>query len=245
MAVETQARLELKARVEVLNDRYRDMAPEAVLRQAIAEEFCGGIGLVSSFGADSAVLLHMVAMIDPRLPVIFLDTGKHFDETLRYKDELLDRLGLVNVIAARPGAAAVAADDPDGNLHKRDQDLCCHVRKTVPMIHALHGLKCWITGRKRQQSATRANLELFEFQDSWIKINPLLHWSAADVEAYFDAHGLPRHPLLAQGYPSIGCAVCTQPVAPGADSRSGRWAGSAKQECGIHFENGKIVRGGG
>jgi len=241
-AFETTARLELKDRAHGLSAQYADQSASDVLKSVIRTDFPGRIGLVSSFGTDAAVLLHMVSRIDPYVPVIFLDTWKHFPETLAYRDRLIEEFGLCNIQTVTPRPASLKADDPDGALHKRNPDLCCHVRKTLPMLSALRALDCWITGRKRTQAATRSDMELFEVQDRWIKANPLIDWTAADVAAYFADHGLPEHPLKAQGYLSVGCAPCTRAVQPGEDPRAGRWADSDKTECGIHFENGKLVR---
>jgi phosphoadenosine phosphosulfate reductase len=243
MAIETLSRLELKSRAAELNVRYRETPVEDVLTDMITRECRGKIALVSSLGVESAVLLHMISVIDKHLPVVFIDTGKHFDETIRYKDILVDRLDLSNVRVATPSDARLAAEDPDGFLHQRDPDLCCHVRKTIPLMQSLRKFDCWVTGRKRMQAATRGEIQLFEVQDRWIKINPLWSWTAEETDFYFERHGLPEHPLRESGYLSVGCAVCTQPVAAGADPRSGRWAGVGKTECGIHFENGKVVKG--
>ncbi|GGX70608.1 phosphoadenylyl-sulfate reductase (thioredoxin) [Tateyamaria omphalii] len=242
MIVETNARLELKAKAADLSERHTGRSAQAVLKEVITTTFEGRVGLVSSFGTEAAILLHMVSRIDPYVPIIFLDTWKHFPETLEYRDTLVRQLGLSNIQTVTPRPDALKADDPDGLLHQRNPDLCCHVRKSVPMLKSLRSLSCWITGRKRQQAATRSDMTLFEIQDRWIKVNPLIDWTPEDVDNYFTEHDLPRHPLQAQGYPSIGCAVCTKPVAPGDDPRAGRWADSDKTECGIHFENGKMVR---
>lgn len=240
--LETNARLELREQAALLHSSYAGQSAEEVLRGVITTAFPGRIGLVSSFGTEAAVLLHMISRIDPYVPVIFLDTWKHFPETLDYREQLISHLGLCNIQTVVPRSAALEADDPDGSLHSRSPDLCCHLRKTLPMMAALRGLSCWITGRKRGQAATRTNMALFETQDRWIKVNPLMDWSAADVAAYFTEHDLPEHPLKAQGFPSVGCAPCTRAVRPGEDQRAGRWADQDKVECGIHFENGKIVR---
>ncbi|KMK63950.1 phosphoadenylyl-sulfate reductase [Puniceibacterium sp. IMCC21224] len=243
-AFETSARLELQDRAHGLSNRYEGQSAQEVLESAIRQDFAGKIGLVSSFGAESAVLLHMVAMIDPYVPVIFLDTWKHFPETIEYRDTLVAKLGLCNIQVVTPRPAGVAADDPDGDLSKTNPDLCCHVRKTLPMLAALRSLSCWITGRKRGQTADRDDLALFEAQDRWLKVNPLLDWGRDDIASYFKAHDLPEHPLKAQGYLSIGCAPCTRAVRPDEDPRAGRWADSEKSECGIHIVDGKIVRQG-
>ncbi|TDL81572.1 phosphoadenylyl-sulfate reductase [Palleronia sediminis] len=242
---ETSARIALRDRAASLSAAHAGRTAEDVLKSAIRDEFPGRIGLVSSFGTESAVLLRMVAEIDPYVPVIFLDTDKHFPETVAYRDRLIDTLGLCNIQIVRPRPVRLAAEDPDGTLHARNPDLCCHVRKTLPMLSALRSLDCWITGRKRSQAATRAELALFETQDRWLKVNPLVEWSRDDIAAYMTRHDLPDHPLKAQGYLSIGCAPCTRAVAPGEDARAGRWAGQDKVECGIHIVDGKIVRRGG
>jgi phosphoadenosine phosphosulfate reductase len=241
-AYETNARVELRDRAHGLSHRYAGQNAADILRSAIERDFPGRIGLVSSFGTDAAVLLHMVSRIDPYVPVIFLDTWKHFPETLAYRDTLIEHLGLCNIQTVTPRQPGVEADDPDGTLHKTNPDLCCHVRKSLPMLAALRSLDCWITGRKRQQASTRTTMDLFETQDRWLKVNPLCDWGRAETEAYFAEHALPEHPLKPQGYLSVGCAPCTRAVKPGEDARAGRWAESDKVECGIHFENGKIVR---
>lgn len=209
---------------------------QTILADAITRNFAGRVALVSSFGTESAILLHMVAQIDPALPVIFLDTGKLFPETLAYRDELVARLGLTDVRSIRPSGAQLAAYDPDGRLWQKDTDLCCAIRKTNPLDDALTGFTAWITGRKRSQSGTRASLTAVETgPDGRITVNPLAYWSDEQLDAYFETHDLPRHPLQEQGYTSIGCAVCTAKPLPGQDKRSGRWAGQDKTECGIHM----------
>lgn len=206
------------------------------LRSAIMRQFPGKIALVSSFGSESAVLLHMVAQIDKTLPVVFLETGKLFTETLTYRDTLVALLGMTDVRCIRPSGAQLAAYDPDGRLWEKDPDLCCAIRKTNPLDEALEGFTAWITGRKRNQSSSRAQLALEETgPDGRITINPLAFWQEDELESYFNIHELPRHPLQAEGYSSIGCATCTQKPLPGQDKRSGRWAGKAKTECGIHM----------
>tara|TARA_R100000789_G_scaffold92473_1_gene91058 strand:+ start:5405 stop:6145 length:741 start_codon:yes stop_codon:yes gene_type:complete len=240
--LETTARLNLRERARELSAKHEGLKAEQLLQAVINREFPGRIGLVSSFGAEAAVLLHMVARIDCYVPVIFLDTWKHFPETLAYRDQLIANLGLCNIQTVLPRTDSLRAEDPDGTLHGRNADLCCHVRKTLPMIKALRGLDCWITGRKRGQAATRSEMELFETQERWIKVNPLIDWTLQDVAHYFETHALPEHPLKARGYSSIGCAPCTRAVRPGEDARAGRWADSDKTECGIHIENGRIVK---
>jgi len=209
---------------------------ERVLEDAVLHRFGGKIALVSSFGTESAILLHMIAQIDKATPVIFLETGKLFPETLAYRDALVERLGLTGVRNIRPSGAQLAAYDPDGRLWEKDVDLCCAIRKTNPLDGALEGFEAWITGRKRSQAGTRANMNVVETgPDGRVTVNPLAFWDDARIEAYFETHDLPRHPLQAEGYTSIGCATCTLKPRAGADKRSGRWAGLDKTECGIHM----------
>jgi phosphoadenosine phosphosulfate reductase len=227
-----------------LNGMFDEMDAEGVLRQAVEDLLPGDIAMVSSFGADSAVLLHLVSKVDPNLPVYFLETGKHFAETLDYVETLKSRLGLTNVIALYPGSEDLKRFDPDGTLWETDPDSCCHIRKTEPLEKVLEGYGGWVTGRKRFQTAERGVLPHFELtSDDRIKVNPLAYFTHADIDAYKAAHGLPEHPLFDQGYKSIGCAPCTSAVADGEDPRAGRWRGRDKLECGIHFDfNGSIAK---
>ncbi|MCP4820998.1 MAG: phosphoadenylyl-sulfate reductase [Shimia sp.] len=236
----------LKAKVDALNARYRHHSATDVMAASLRDPQAGKLALVSSFGAESVVLLHMAAIVDRNIPVLFVDTEMLFAETLAYQMELAERLHLDNVQIIRATDASIAAEDADGTLHQRDTDACCSLRKTRPLQKALRGYDGWITGRKRFQSGTRAALDFFEVEDftGRIKVNPLAHWAPEDVQAYMIENRLPRHPLVAQGYPSIGCAPCTSKVAEGEDPRSGRWRGQNKEECGIHFEDGKMVRSG-
>ena len=226
-------------RAAELNDRYRHHAAHDVLHHALEDPQVGRVALVSSFGAESVVLLHMVAVVDKSLPVLFLETGMLFPETLSYQRQVTEKLGLSSVRLIHPFPG-----DEDKTLHQRDTDACCDLRKTRPLQAALAGFDAWITGRKRFQGGRRADMEFFEVEEGTghLKVNPLAHWKSEDVQDYMVNNRLPRHPLVAQGYPSIGCAPCTTPVAPGEDPRAGRWRGENKDECGIHFVNGKAVR---
>jgi phosphoadenosine phosphosulfate reductase len=230
--------------VLALNGMFDEMDGVSVLRQAATELLPGDLAIVSSFGADSAVLLHMVAQVDPSLPVFFLETGKHFPETLAYVETLKKQLGLINVTALTPDPKDLARFDPKGELWEADPDSCCHIRKTEPLDAAMEGFGGWVTGRKRFQTKERGVLPHFELtSDDRIKVNPLAYFSDADVNAYKIEHGLPEHPLFAKGYRSIGCAPCTTVVAEGEDPRAGRWRGLNKKECGIHFDfNGAIAK---
>ena len=223
------------SRVASLAARYGALDGGDLLRPLIEREFPGRIAVVSSFGAESALVLHLVAAIDPATPVIFLDTGQHFPETLAYRDELTGRLDLRDVRTVRPEPADLQHRDPDGTLWQRSPNLCCHLRKVLPLRRALAGFDAWITGRKRLHGAVRAGLEPIEVADGKIKINPLADWDAARIAETFASTGLPRHPLVADGYASIGCAPCTRPTRRGEPPRAGRWAGSEKTECGIHW----------
>ncbi|MCI0466759.1 MAG: phosphoadenylyl-sulfate reductase [Beijerinckiaceae bacterium] len=213
---------------------FAEMDPSALVRLAIEGLFPGRVALISSFGADSAVLLHMAARVDKAAPVIFIDTRVLFPETLAYRDELVRRLGLTNVTTVWPSSEVLAKEDPENFLWAADPDRCCEIRKVLPLAQALEGYDAWISGRKRYQTETRNGLALFESEGGRIKVNPLAHWTAREIVSYLDAHDLPRHPLVAKGFPSIGCIPCTSPVKPGEDPRAGRWRGRAKAECGLH-----------
>lgn len=229
-----------------LNARYRHHSAFAVLERALADPRAGQLALVSSFGAESVVLLHMVALARRDTPVIFIDTRLLFAETLVYQQEVAERLGLRDLRIVRADRAALAARDPDGGLHRRDPDACCGLRKSEPLAAALAGFDGWITGRKRFHGAAREALDFFEAEAGTgrLKVNPLAHWRREDVRTYIEENRLPRHPLVARGFPSIGCMPCTSPVGAGEDIRAGRWRGRDKTECGIHFVDGVPVRGG-
>lgn len=218
-----------------LEARAGELEPEAVIAFALERFGPGEVAAVSSFGADSAVLLHMIARIDPSLPVVFLDTGKHFGETLDYRDLLAADLGLNDIRIVTPDEAALHQADPKGDLHRTDTDACCAVRKVEPMARGVAPFRAWFTGRKRFQAATRQAMPVFEAVGPRIRINPLARWDTARLAEHMRRHGLRENPLVAYGYLSIGCFPCTQAVKPGEDARSGRWAGQAKTECGIHL----------
>ena len=237
---------DLRRRVDALNARYRHHGAVSVLEGALRDPDAGEIAMVSSFGAESVALLHLVAMIDRKTPVLFIDTRLLFAETLAYQQDVAERLHLSDVRVIRTDEALLRDRDPNDDLRLASTDACCALRKTIPLERALAGFDGWITGRKRFQSSTRATLEFFELEEETgrIKVNPLAHWAPEDVRAYMVENRLPKHPLVARGYPSIGCAPCTSPVAEGEDPRSGRWRGEEKIECGIHFANGRMVRQG-
>lgn len=220
-------------RAAMLAAEFEALPAEAIVARAI-DEFRGRIALVSSFGAEAAALLHVVAKVDRTTPVIFLDTGKHFAQTISYREDLARALGLTDVRDIRPPSEETAQSDPKGDLWRRDNDACCTLRKVRPLGRSLAGFDAWFTGRKRMHGALRAFLPIVEAAPPHIKINPLARWTGADVEAHAAKHGLPAHPLVEQGFASIGCWPCTAPVAAGDDRRAGRWRGLSKTECGIH-----------
>jgi phosphoadenosine phosphosulfate reductase len=211
-----------------------------ILAPLVENHFRGRITLVSSFGAESAVLLHMASEIDRSLPVIFLDTGKLFWETISYRSMLVDRLGLTDIRTIKPDAEELAQSDPSGTLHKTNPDMCCYIRKAEPLERALQGFDAWISGRKRFHGGSRASIPTLEVQDGRLKVEPLARFTAKDIENYIAYYGLPEHPLIKQGYRSIGCVPCTVKGGTSDNPRAGRWAGLSKTECGIHWShNGK------
>lgn len=218
----------------VLARKYAGASATDILDAMINDVFAGDIALVSSFGSESAVLLHLAAQVAPDVPVLFIDTGQHFGQTPIYRRKLAKKLGLTNVIDIKPDTEALAEQDPKANLWQRDPDACCTLRKVQPLDSALIPYRAWITGRKQFHGGQRVQLPVVEHKDDHFKVNPIVGWAKEDVDAYFAAHDLPAHPLVAQGFPSIGCWPCTHPVAPGGDVRDGRWRGQAKTECGIH-----------
>lgn len=219
---------------ERLRERYGGRTGIELIRPIIEDEYPGRVALASSFGAESAVLLHMAASVNVATPIIFLDTGKLFDETLAYRDRLVTHLGLSAVRNVTPSPCDIAIQDPDGQLHKVDPDRCCFLRKVAPLNRVLGEFAVWITGRKAYHGEARASLPTVEAVGGHIKVNPIVGWSRMEVEAYIDRHGLPRHPLETDGFLSIGCAPCTERIADPGDIRRGRWKGSGKTECGIH-----------
>ncbi|HEX7740977.1 MAG TPA: phosphoadenylyl-sulfate reductase, partial [Sphingobium sp.] len=223
-----------QAEADALNARFEGVDALTMLKSVFAEGLAGNVAVVSSFGTESAVLLDLVAKADPTIPVIFVDTLKRFSETLHYRDTLIARLGFTNSRAVVPDPEVLAKKDETGLRWSYDPDGCCDIRKVEPMARAKHGLDAWISGRKAFQSSTRQNLPRFEVEDGRLKINPLGDWTKDDLESWFEEHDLPRHPLEAQGYLSVGCEPCTSKVLPGEDPRAGRWRGWDKVECGIH-----------
>ena len=233
---------------EVLEENLTLKATEMLVRTAelsaveflttiLRDEFKDEICVVSSFGAESAVLLHMVAQIDPTTPVIFLNTGKLFGETLRYRDRLQTLLGLTDVRSIGPYPTDLAEKDSNEDLWQKNNDLCCHIRKFWPQQRALKGFKAVLTGRKRFQTTQRSSMQRIEIDDeaaARLRVNPLADFTLEDLQAYLETHNLPKHPLVKDGYLSIGCMPCTDKVKEGNDYRSGRWSEQDKEECGMH-----------
>lgn len=224
----------MRGTLEELTARFETMTSLDVVATAVRDLFRGRIAVATSFGAESAVLLHLVAQADPATPVLFVDTGKLFGETKRHRDALVDRLGLRDVRTLAPDPAAIAAADPDGFLFRDDPDRCCALRKVEPFAAALTPFAAWINGRKRHHGQARADLPLVEADGPRIKLNPLAAWTQADIEDHLRRHDLPRHPLVADGFASIGCMPCTTRVSADETPRAGRWRGWGKTECGLH-----------
>lgn len=225
-----------------LEARFAGVSTQDMLAELLRGELHNRIAAVSSFGAESAVLLHMVAEVDRDVPVIFTNTQKMFGETLAYRDELSERLGLTDLRVYRPDPRLLAEKDKTGLRWSYDPDGCCALRKVEPLARALAPFDAWISGRKAFQAKTRAALPRFELDDDGrLKLNPLADWDKARIDSYMIEHALPVHPLVAEGYPSIGCAPCTSKVQPGEDPRAGRWRGWDKTECGVHSSVVSVV----
>jgi phosphoadenosine phosphosulfate reductase len=228
------AAMPLRDQLARLRTRSATLDVKGFLEFALIEAFAKRIAVVSSFAAESVVLLHQVAEIDPTIPVLFFNTGKLFGETLRYRDRLQEVLGLTDIRAIGPHPDDRKRIDPEGTLWSRDPNACCHLRKVVPFSRAVGDFDAIVTGRKRFQTATRAAMERVELTDGRFRFNPLVDWTLADLQGYIERHGLPKHPLVNDGYPSIGCLPCTRRIGAGEGYRDGRWAGLEKDECGIH-----------
>lgn len=224
----------LEKRAHRLSLQHGDMSAQEILADAIKNQFPNKIALVSSFGAESIALLHLVAAIDPATPVIFLETGKHFAQTISYRKKVARDLGLTDVRDITPIQDDIEADDPNGDLWQTNPDKCCSIRKTKPLFGVLNEFDAWITGRKQFHGGGRVRLPVFEASAPHIKVNPIVRWSQERLDNYLNEHDLPLHPLVEQGYPSIGCWPCTHPASDAEDPRAGRWRGMAKTECGIH-----------
>ena len=227
----------LEAVARRLNDAWSDLTAVEILINTFAENlFIKNPVLVSSFGADSAVLLHLLSLVDQSAEVVFLDTGFHFDETLAYRRELTRALGLTKVRVARVDPLAAKRHDALGRLHRDQPNACCHLRKVITLDRHLRINDAWISGQRQAQSSTRSEVQCVEVDRlrGKLKINPLAQWSEKEIATYKVAADLLEHPLVRQGFLSVGCAPCTSPVMLGEASRAGRWRGFAKLECGLH-----------
>ena len=220
--------------LDAVNREFEGATPEAILRWTW-ERFRPHVLLTCSFQHDGVVLAHMLRTIAPDVPVVFINTGFHFPETLAYRDDLVRRFG-INLVELDPVMPRAQFAEHHGlDLYARNPDLCCHINKVEPLRRYLPGMRAWINGRRRDQAATRSTIAVVEaYQDGLVKVNPLASWSSRDTFYYLERHGIPHHPLFDRGYASIGCAPCTRPVLPGEDERAGRWAGQEKTECGLH-----------
>ncbi|WFU41832.1 phosphoadenylyl-sulfate reductase [Bradyrhizobium sp. CB82] len=219
---------------DALDRALRDASPGEVVAAALKVVGREKLAVVSSFGTESAALLKVVADVDPAIPVIFLDTGWLFEETLAYRDTLIATLGLTDVRSIKPLEETLTREDPDRDLWFSDPDACCRIRKVEPLARALKPFAAWINGRKRFQGGARAAIPVAEEDGARLKFNPFANVSREDIEAIYARAKLPQHPLVASGFLSVGCMPCTSRTAEGEDARSGRWRGRAKTECGIH-----------
>jgi phosphoadenosine phosphosulfate reductase len=217
-----------------LDHALRDATPQEVIATALKIAGREQLALVSSFGTESAALLKVMADVDPAIPVIFLDTGWLFEETLAYRDTLVEKLGLRDVRAIKPSEAALSREDGERELWFSDPDACCRIRKVEPLARALKPFSAWINGRKRFQGGARAAIAVVEQDGERLKFNPFANVSREDIAAIFRSANLPQHPLRASGYLSVGCMPCTSRTSPDEDERAGRWRGRPKTECGIH-----------
>jgi phosphoadenosine phosphosulfate reductase len=217
-----------------LDRALRNAQPAEVIATALDTVGRDRLALVSSFGTESAALLKVMADVDAKIPVIFLDTGWLFEETLAYRDTLIATLGLSDVRSIRPLEEDLSRQDPDRELWFSDPDACCRIRKVEPLARALKPFSAWINGRKRFQGGLRAEIPVVEDDGIRLKFNPFANVSRADIEAIYKAAKLPQHPLVTSGYLSVGCMPCSSRTSPNEDARAGRWRGQAKTECGIH-----------
>jgi phosphoadenosine phosphosulfate reductase len=219
---------------QTLDHALRDASPAHVVETALKLAGREQLALVSSFGTESAALLKVMADVDPAIPVIFLDTGWLFEETLAYRDTLIAALGLRDVRSIKPLDEAISRQDPDRELWFSDPDACCRIRKVEPLARALKPFSAWINGRKRFQGGARAGIPVVEDDGDKLKFNPFANVSREEIEAIYTLAKLPPHPLFAAGYLSVGCMPCSSRTGPDEDARAGRWRGRPKTECGIH-----------
>jgi phosphoadenosine phosphosulfate reductase len=221
--------------LDAVNARFEGADPPTIL-QWVQRTFAPDVMLTCSFQHDGVVLAHMLAEIAPDVPVVFINTGFHFAETLAYRDDIVARFPIRNFVELAPIMPRAEFAATHGlDLYARDPDLCCHINKVEPLRRHLPGVRAWINGRRRDQGSTRQQIRVIEaYPDGLYKVNPLASWTTRDTFYYMERHGIPTHPLFEKGYASIGCEPCTRPILPGEDEREGRWAGQGKAECGIH-----------
>jgi phosphoadenosine phosphosulfate reductase len=219
---------------EQLDRALRAASPAEIIAAALKTVGREQLALVSSFGTESAALLKVMADVDPAIPVIFLDTGWLFEETLAYRDTLIEKLGLRDVRSIKPREETLTREDPDRDLWFSDPDACCRIRKVEPLARALEPFAAWINGRKRFQGGARAAIAVVEQDGVRLKFNPFANATREDIAAIYARAELPQHPLQASGFLSVGCMPCTSHTVAGEDERAGRWRGRSKTECGIH-----------
>lgn len=219
---------------EELADALRGASPAEVIAKALQTVGREHLAVVSSFGTESAALLKVMGDVDAAIPVIFLDTGWLFEETLAYRDTLIEKLGLRDVRSIKPLPETLSREDPDRELWFSNPDACCRIRKVEPLARALAPFTAWINGRKRFQGGLRAAIPVVEQDGARLKFNPFADISREEIEAIYKLSNLPPHPLAASGFLSVGCMPCTSRSAPDEDARAGRWRGRGKTECGIH-----------
>jgi len=230
----SSARIAQPPPADVLDRALRDASPAEIIEAALQTVGREHLALVSSFGTESAALLKVMADVDAAIPVVFLDTGWLFEETLAYRDTLIATLGLRDVRSIKPLEVTLAAEDHHRELWFSDPDACCRIRKVEPLARALKPFSAWLNGRKRFQGGGRAGIPVVEDDGARLKFNPFANVSREQIEAIYAGANLPPHPLVASGYLSVGCMPCSSRTAPGEDARAGRWRGRAKTECGIH-----------
>ena len=217
-----------------LDRALREASPHEVIAAALQRVGRDKLALVSSFGTESAALLKVMADVDAAIPVIFLDTGWLFEETLAYRDVLIEKLGLADVRSIKPSDETLAREDGEGDLWHTNPDACCRIRKVEPLARAVKPFSAWINGRKRFQGGLRADISVVEADGARLKFNPFANVSREAIAAIFKSADLPQHPLVASGFQSVGCMPCTSRTAADEDARAGRWRGRGKTECGIH-----------
>jgi len=224
--------------IAALDRALANASPTEIIAAAADKVGDGRLCVVSSFGTESAVLLAYMAEVDPSIPVIFLDTGWLFDETLAYRDQLARQLDLTDVRSIVPDEERLAELDAGQDLWHEDPDACCRIRKVEPLARALRNFDGWLNGRKRYQGGMRTAIPVVEREGDRLKFNPLASFDRDDIIAAHKRFALPDHPLVAKGFASVGCMPCTSRASAGEGSRAGRWRGQGKTECGIHTQLG-------